>query len=322
MKKKELKLQLLIVFFVYGLNAQTCYTEYTRFNLEKAFGFSSALEEPNVGIWTNPSAYYYEESENIIVTIHDYQLEHYMHWPYHESMIFGIEASKESDSGYSFEYLMEAKFFSTSCYDIWPKCARAKDKSSFPLRFAVNYSYPHIFKRKLLNNLINYSKKNEMNFISIKDLNYYVSVYIRFVDEDGWENLIGARIPGLNEIDYNEFLKSFYIKEFCPADLIKYRHSSHNKGSKSLDVSVKRVRVYPNPSQTGQLTLGIASVTNGNMLFCIRDIQGNIYLKKKVHVEKGTHEIDVQLDSKLKTGIYVVEVNSNDLNSQQMIVIE
>lgn len=50
MKKKVLKLHLLIVFFVSSLNAQTCYYQEFKLNIENALGFSSTLKEPNVGI--------------------------------------------------------------------------------------------------------------------------------------------------------------------------------------------------------------------------------------------------------------------------------
>tara|TARA_B100000767_G_scaffold255578_1_gene261842 strand:+ start:2299 stop:3111 length:813 start_codon:yes stop_codon:yes gene_type:complete len=258
----------------------------------------------------------------LTVTMHDHQLENFG-WPYENSLLFGMDLVQLKLTDYDFNIVDNANDFSTSCYDNWNVCEQAEDNSSFPIHPVIGDrpSYPHIFKRKLLKNLINYAKIGDKGYISIKNLDYSVGVYLKFSHK--WSTLTGVRLPGLDEItpsDHHDL--GLFNPITCPATPPWWRrHSKHNtKGLKALDVSVNRVRVYPNPSQTGQLTLGIASVTSGNMLFYIRDIQGNVHLKKKVHVEEGTQKIKIK--AALKKGVYFLEVNSNDLNSQQMILIE
>jgi hypothetical protein len=341
MIKQSTNLFLLVVFLVTTLNAQN-FSQYEqkdmKLNIENALGFSSTLKEPNVGVSFS--------QQPIIggtwVYMFDQQLENFG-WPQDKSQLFGFRGAGEyGKATYSCLEILgsEDYTFSTSCYDNWDVCEIDEDNSDFPILNTLENNLNksnniHLFKRKLLKNLINYAKLGEKGYISIKNIDYTVKVGINF-SLTNWWMMSGVRLPGLDEITSDDlpFFTRLYQsktgKITDPDDDDGARHFKSNissqsyntKGLKALDVFVNRVRVYPNPSQTGQLTLGIASVTSGNMLFYIRDIQGNVHLKKKVHVEEGTQEIEMPLDSKLNTGIYIVEVNLDQIVTHSMLVIK
>ncbi|MGB2128946.1 MAG: sialate O-acetylesterase [Flavicella sp.] len=101
-------------------------------------------------------------------------------------------------------------------------------------------------------------------------------------------------------------------------------HRNHTKENQKNTEHFENefVKVYPNPSESGQFKILIEKLVYGPIDVAIRTIQGNVYFEKTMYIENGTHEINVQLDSKLKTGIYTVEVNSDQITSHSMLVIK
>lgn len=97
-------------------------------------------------------------------------------------------------------------------------------------------------------------------------------------------------------------------------------HTKENQNNADNYFENELVKIYPNPSESGQFKILIENLVVGPIDIAIRTVQGNVYYEKTIYLEKGTQEIKIK--AALKKGVYFLEVNSNDLNYQQMILIE
>jgi hypothetical protein len=150
-----------------------------------------------------------------------------------------------------------------------------------------------------------YSTQQSVTINLVAGQKYYIEVLHK--EGFGGDNVAVAwQGPGITQ----QVIAGSYLSPFVPGGSVRISTAT------SVNMNEGVISLFPNPANTGRFTILLPEITE-NAVVKIYDNLGRMLYEK---VAKGSNRIEI--DSRLKAGIYHVRINSKGLSFTRKLIVQ